>query len=142
MPPFRFRLQRILDWQQRASQMEEEKLRYRLAELAETRQSLAQLAELSAAAERDFVSQHSLAPADFRALAEFRRKTIAGRQALEREEVERQKAADEQRLKVLGERRRLRIFDKLRERALAEHTREASRQLEELGLESFLARRS
>jgi flagellar export protein FliJ len=136
---FRFRLQRILDWQQRVCQMEEEQLRQGLAGVAETQEKLAQLAAKSVAIEQEFLSQPRLAPADLKALAEFRRKTVTERRLLGNEEAARQAAVTVQREKLLAEKRALQVYEKLRERAHAEYALAADRELEALGLESYLS---
>ena len=103
MPRFRFRLQRILEWQQRVCQIEEEQLRQRLAEAAATQEKLAQLTAKSVAIEQEFLNQPRLAPADLKALAEFRRKTVAERRLLGNEQAARQAAVAEQREKLRAE---------------------------------------
>ena len=142
MQRFRFRLQRILDWQQRVCQVEEEQLRQRLAEAAETGEKLAQLAAGSVAIEQEFLSQPRLAPADLKALAEFRRKTVAERRVLGSEQAARQAAVTVQRDKLRAEKRTLQVYEKLRERAHVEYVLAVDRELEALGLESYLSTRS
>jgi hypothetical protein len=139
MAVFRFRLQRVLGWQERVCRMEDERLRQRFAELAATQERLAQLALSSARVERDLLAQRQMAAADLAALAEFRKHAASMRQALARERVERGKAIAAQQEKVRAERRKLKVLEKLRERAWSEHTREEERQLETLGLETHLA---
>jgi flagellar export protein FliJ len=136
---FRFRLQRILDWQQRVCQMEEEQLRQRLAEAAETQEKLSQLAASSVAIEQEFLNQPRLAPADLKALAEFRRKTVAERRRLGSEQATRQAAVTAQREKLRAGKRTLHVYEKLRERAHTEYALAADRELETLGLESYLS---
>lgn len=139
MQQFRFRLQRILQWQERTCRIEEDNLRERLAEVAETENKLARLVAERAAIEEEFSGQTAMAPSDLRALAVFRRKTILDQQALEQESRKRRSALDAQRQKLLAERRRLQMIEKLRSRALEEHTRAADRELEALSLESYLS---
>lgn len=139
MQQFRFRLQRILQWQERLCRIEEDKLRERLAEVAETENKLASLFAERAAIEEEFSAQTAMAPSDLRALAAFRRKTILDQQALEQESRKRRSALDAQRQKLLSERRRLQMIEKLRSRALEEHARGADRELEALSLESYLS---
>lgn len=139
MTRFRFRLQRILDWQQRVYQMEDEKLRQRLAEAAATQEKLAELAAKSLAIEQEFLHEPQIAAADLKALAEFRRKTNGERHRLGKDLAARQGAVAEQREKLLLEKRKLQVYERLRLKALAAHTQAADRELEALGLESFLA---
>jgi hypothetical protein len=136
---FRFRLQRILDWQRKVCQMEEEQLRQRLAEAAETHEKLAQLAVKSAAIEQECLNQERLAPADLKALAEFRRKTVTQRRLLGSEQAARQAAVTVQGDKLRTEKKTLQIYEKLRERGHSEYVLAADRELEALGLESYLS---
>jgi hypothetical protein len=136
---FRFRLQRVLEWQQKVSQAEEEKLRLRLLELANCQEKLAKLAARSVAMEHEFLEQRAMVPRDLKAFAEFRRSTVKERRELLREQEKREALLAEQRQKLLSERRKLQVFEKLRQRAWSEHTAEAERELEALGLESYLS---
>jgi flagellar export protein FliJ len=139
MQRFQFRLQRVLKWQERICRIEEEKLRQAAAEVAETDDKLVQLAEQRVSIELEFSNQALLAPPDLRALAEYRKKVVGDRQALEKERQTRLSAADTQRGKVLAERRKLEVIEKLRERALREYTQAADRELEALSHESYVA---
>jgi len=139
MQQFRFRLQRVLQWQERVCRLEEEKLRQSTALASQTEEKLAQLAAQRVAIEQEFSTQAVLAPADLQALGEFRRKAVAVREALEREQKARLAAVAVQREKLIAERRKMEIIEKLRERALQEHTRAADREAEALSHESYLA---
>lgn len=139
MQRFQFRLQRVLEWQERVCRLEEDKLRTCQAGAAETEERLARHAAECIAIEHEFSSQPALAPADLQALAAFRRKAVADVQVLEQERQSRQAALDAQRQKLLAERRRLHVIEKLRERALQEYTRAADRELEALSHESYLS---
>jgi len=139
MQRFQFRLERVLKWQERICRIEEEKLRQAAAEVAETDDKLVQLAAQRVSIELEFSNQALLAPPDLRALAEYRKKVVGDRQALEKERQTRLSAADTQRGKVLAERRKLEVIEKLRERALREYTQAADRELEALSHESYVA---
>ena len=139
MQRFQFRLARVLSWQERVCRLEEEKLRQAADQVAETDEKLAQLAAARASIEQEFSSQALLAPPDLRALAEFRKKVVGDRQSLEQERQTRMAAVEAQRGKVLAERRKLEVIEKLRERALQEYTRAADREMEALSHESYVA---
>jgi flagellar export protein FliJ len=139
MQRFQFRLQRVLHWQERVCRLEEDKLRTCLAEVAETEEKLARHAAECIVIEQEFSNQPALAPRDLQALAAFRHKAVTIVQLLEQERQRRQTALDAQRQKLLAERRRLQIIEKLRERALQEYTRAADRELEALSHESYLS---
>ena len=139
MQQFRFRLQRVLQWQERVCRLEEEKLRQSTALASQTEEKLAQLAAQRVAIEQEFSTQPILAPTDLQALGEYRRKAVTERQALELERGMRLAAVAAQRQKLIAERRKMEIIEKLRERALQEHTRAADREYEALSHESYLA---
>jgi flagellar export protein FliJ len=136
---FQFRLQRVLQWQERVCRIEEDKLRACMAAVEETGEKLERLAAERVAIEQEFSSQPALAPPDLQALAAFRHKTVLDRKALEQERQDREAALDSQRQKLLAERRRLQVIEKLRERALDEHTRAADKEMEALSQESYLS---
>ena len=129
----------MLSWQERVCRLEEEKLRQTTHEAAETDQRRAQLDALWVGIEQEFSGQALLAAPDLRALAEYRKKVVGDRQALEQERQTRMAAVQVQRGKVLAERRKLEVIAKLRERALQEYTRAADREMETLSPESYLA---
>jgi flagellar export protein FliJ len=139
MQRFRFRLQRVLDWQQRACHLEQEKLKRCLADVAETEEKLAQLDTRSIVIEQEFAQSRTIVPADLKALAEFRRKTAGDRNALGRERERQLGLLSAQRETFVSENRRLQMLEKLRERALEQHTLAADRELEALSLESYLS---
>ena len=139
MPPFRFRLQRVLDWQQKVCQAEEERLHLRLLDAAQCRENLAKLAARSVAMEHEFLDQRAMFPRELKAFAEFRRSTAKERLELTRELEKKDGLLAQQRQKLLAERRKLEVFERLRERAWKEHSVAADRELEALGLESYLS---
>ena len=139
MHRFQFRLQRVLQWQERVCHIEEDKLHTCLSDVAETEEKLARLAAERIAIEQEFSSQQALAAPDLSALAAFRHKAVLHRQALEHELQSRRTILDVQRQKLLAERRRLQVIEKLRERALQEYNRAVDKEVEALSYESYLS---
>jgi flagellar export protein FliJ len=139
MPPFRFRLRRVLQWQERVCRLEEERLRQLAAELAETDSKLDRLAAERVSIEQEFAGHSSLSPRDLQALAQYRRRAAAERLTLEQEREGRLAALAAQREKLLAERRKMQVIEKLRDRALQEYTRAADRELETVSYESYLS---
>jgi flagellar export protein FliJ len=137
--PFRFRLQRVLEWQQKICDTEEEQLKLERAQLGQVRQHMESLEGRTASIEQEFLSQASLSSSDVKAFAEFRTSTVRSRQVLLGEEKKQEAAVAAQLEKYLNERRRLETLEKLKSRALQEHTLEETRELEALGLESYLS---
>ncbi|PWT98255.1 MAG: hypothetical protein C5B51_29615 [Terriglobia bacterium] len=142
MQRFRFRLQRILEWQQRVYQTEQERFHQCLSRCVELDHAIAQLALRSGAIEHEFASQPRIDASGLQALGEFRKQTLVERRRLRQELAANQRAVSEQRAKLLAEKRRLQILERLRERARADHQVSVDRELEALGLESFLAAKS
>ena len=140
MQPFRFRLERVFDWQQTVCHLEEEKMRLCRFAIAETEEKLAQLKAGSLATEHELFKRPALSAADLKALAEFRLKVIKQGRALAAEKQARIQALETQTQKLLAERHRLRLTEKLRERALAEYTLAADRELETVALECHLSK--
>lgn len=139
MPPFRFRLQRVLQWQERICRLEEDKLRNCAADLAETDGKLARLAAERVSIEQEFAGHASLSPRDLQALAQYRRRAAIERLTVEQEREGRLVALAAQREKLLAERRKMQIIEKLRDRALQEHTRAVDREIETVSHESYLS---
>jgi hypothetical protein len=108
--------------------------------IAETEEKLAQLKAGSLATEHELFKRPAITAADLKALAEFRLKTIKLGRALAAEKQVRIQALEKQTQKLLAERHRLRLIEKLRERALAEYTLAADRELETLALECHLSK--
>jgi flagellar export protein FliJ len=136
---FEFRLQRVLQWQQKLCRVEEDKFRLCQSNLAEAEQKLVRLADERRAIEQEFSSHPNLSLVDLRALAAFRQKSVTDEQAFRRERENRGQALDAQRQRLIAARRRLELIEKLRERALDEYTRAADRELEALSHESYIS---
>jgi hypothetical protein len=140
MQPFRFRLERVFEWQQTVCRLEEEKTRLCRLSIAETEEKLAQLKADCLATEHELLKRPAMAAADLKALAEFRIKAIRRGRVLAAEKQTRVQALEKQTQKLLAERHRLRLIEKLRERALDEYTLASDRELETLALECHLSK--
>jgi regulator of replication initiation timing len=140
MQPFRFRLERVLEWQQTVCHLEEQKTRLCRLAIAETEERIAQLKADSLATEHELLRRPTIAATDLKALAEFRLKVVKLGRALAAEKQTRVQALEKQTQKLLEERHRLRLIEKLRERALDEYTRAADRELETVALECHLSK--
>jgi len=140
MQPFRFRLERVFEWQRTVCHLEEEKTRLCRFAIAETEEKLAQLKADSLATEHELLKLPAIAAADLKALAQYRLKVIKRGRALAGEKQTRVQALETQTQKLLAERHRLRLIEKLRERALDAYTLAADRELETLALECHLSK--
>ena len=140
MQPFRFRLERVFEWQRTVCHLEEEKTRLCQFAIAETEEKLAQLKADSLATEHELLKLPAIAAAELKALAHFRLKVVRQGRALAAEKQTRVQALETQTQKLLAQRHRLRLIEKLRERALDEYTLAADRELETLALECHLSK--
>ena len=140
MQPFRFRLERVFEWQQTVCRLEEEKARLCRFAITETEERIAQLKADCLATEHELLLHAALPAGELKALAEFRRKAIKRGRALAAEKQTRLQALEVQTQKLLAERNRLRLIEKLRERALGEYTLAADRELGTLALECHLSK--
>jgi hypothetical protein len=140
MTPFRFRLEKVLEW--RRLQLEQEELRFRqqTAALAALDRSRAELEAAGVRAEEQVREWMPLSGADLGALGAYREEVrrrerqIAG----QRRECVQAMAA---RQKVLLEaQRRCRLLERLKARRMEEWREGLDRELQELASESFLAR--
>jgi len=140
MQPFRFRLERVFEWQRTVCRLEEEKTRLCRFAIAETEENLARLKADSLATEHELLKRPAIAATDLKALAEFRLKVNRQGRVLAAEKQTHVLALERQTQKLLAERHRLRLIEKLRERALDEYTLASDRELETLALECHLSK--
>ncbi len=139
MRHFRFKLVRVLEWQQRVCQEEEEKLHAHQLALLQTDQHIEQAKADSTAAELDALTRSVMSASEIRALARYRTRVAADVRALARKRDEQQKAVNEQRQRVNAERQRAKTLERIRDRALEEHVVAADREMEAISLESYLS---
>jgi flagellar export protein FliJ len=139
MIPFRFPLQRVLDWRRTQLEMEEIKFKRQAAALAELDRARAELEAAGVKAEVQVRDWSPLAGRDLAALGSFRlyvktkEKDIAARRA------ECQQKLDAQQRVMLEARRRCRLLERLKERRFSEWDLAQNRELEQLATESYLA---
>jgi flagellar export protein FliJ len=139
MIPFRFRLQKVLDWRRTELEMEEIKFKRQSAALADLDRARAQLEAAGVKAEvqvRDWVP---LAGRDLAALGNFRLFVKLKERDIARRRVECRQKLDAQQRVMLEARRRCRLLERLKERRLSEWELAENRELEQLAAESHLA---
>jgi hypothetical protein len=140
MQPFRFRLQKVLEWYTHQYQMEERRLTVLLAALAESKAAIVSLRAERLSIERDMLARTAIPAADFAALGLYR---LGARQReLELNGVRERCAAevDAQRVKLQAAERRVRLLEKLRERRVGEYVYAETRELEELASDAFFSK--
>jgi hypothetical protein len=139
MPPFRFRLAKVLEWYSEQCRLEEDRLRERIAALNHIRAELARASAARLIVERDLLQTAVLPAAELLALARYRRRAIQDELRLGETRVRCERDVDKQLVVVQAARQRVRLIGKIRERKLTEHTIEVDRELEELAADAFRA---
>jgi hypothetical protein len=137
---FRFRLEQVLSWRRAASEMEEHKLRRLSFELDRTERARTQVALERTTAERGLLRESAVSGADLSAHAAYLAQLDRQERALHQRRQEQERLVSEQLQQLTEARRRLRLLEKLRVRALAEWQAAADREFEDLAAESHLAR--
>jgi len=140
MQRFRFRLERVLQWQLKICQLKENDVRLSLLAISDADQRIAQLRAASLAAEHDSLNPPALTSADLVALARFRIRVIRDHEALAALKLGLQQTLKQQRENLTAERRRLRQLEKLRARSLEDYASAANRESEQLATECHLSK--
>jgi hypothetical protein len=140
MTPFRFSLQRVLDWRRTQMELEEARLRQQAAAIADLDRARAELEAEGIAAEIAVREWSPLRGSELAALGSFRVgvRLKEGRIAALRAARERDLAG--QRQAMLEARRRYRLLERLRDRRLEEWRAAADKELEDFAAEGYLAR--
>jgi flagellar export protein FliJ len=137
MTAFRFRLERALEWYRNRCTAEENRLTACLASRQTVQESLARTRAEREGVDREMIARDSIAARDLAALGLYRLRIKQRIAQLEEDLAGRERAVSDQRKKVQLARRSVHLVEKLRERRLAEHVYEESRETENLAAESF-----
>jgi hypothetical protein len=140
MQAFRFRLQRVLDWQLKVCRIEEENVRLHRVAVADTESRMAQLRADLLSVEQEALGRSALLASELAALDRFRLMSLERARRLTAQRQEQLQQLERQLQKLMAERRRLELLGKFRERALTDYTVAAGRELEALALDNYLAR--
>lgn len=140
MQRFRFRLERVLQWQNNVCQLRENDVRLSLHAISDADQRIEQLRAASLAAEQDSLRHPALTSADLVALSRFRIRVIRDHATLAELRSKLLQTLQQQREVLTAERRRLRLLEKLRSRKLEEYAFETNRESEQLATECHLSR--
>ena len=139
MTPFRFHLEKVLEWRTTQLELEEARFKQAAAAVASLDRARAEIEATSVRAELEVRQWHEVAGRDLSALGDFRRHIQAQQRALSVRRAERQKALETQETAMLAARRRCRLLERLKERRRTEWQAGFDREVEELASESFLA---
>jgi len=140
MQAFQFPLRRALDWRKTQLDLEENKLRQLAARLDEINLAVVKLDLLKGRAETAVRQEAVVDAGDLWALAAYRQRLIAEKQALAERRAACERDMDAQRKRVREAQQQYRLLEKLEQRRREEWRLEAERELENLGGESFLSR--
>jgi hypothetical protein len=139
MPPFRFRLGKVLEWYRKQSELEGQRLCVCAERSARAKAEIGSYRRDVLARRTEIIRSSSPQPLELAALGPFlhaaKQRELLLREKCQKAEMDLEK----QRGVSLAAQRRLLLFEKLRDRQLTEHDYEASRELEELASESYLA---
>ncbi|HUI53648.1 MAG TPA: hypothetical protein VLY04_01665 [Bryobacteraceae bacterium] len=140
MTPFRFPLQKALDWRRTQLELEEARFKQQAAALADLDRERAELEASGIRAEVEVRHWQPLNGRDLAALGGFRLQVKQRQAHLAARRAECQRDLDARHAAMLEARRRCRLLERLKERRLAEWQAARDRELEELASESYLAR--
>jgi flagellar export protein FliJ len=140
MKPFRFPLERVLEWRRGEFETEQAALRLLHAEREGTAARRRTLAESLERERRMLVSPGDVSGETLAALEAYR--DWVRRETLRLEDRIRQldRRIAEQRGRVIEAQRKVKLLERLREKALRQWTAEVNREIESFAAEAFLAR--
>jgi hypothetical protein len=140
MQRFRFRLDRVLDWYRKKSQMEESRLAVCLDRVRDAERKIDRLRTEREAIEGELLGRSAIPAADFLNLSCYRLRANQEETSLAEERRERLASTAEQRVRVQRAQQRVKLLEKVRARRLEEHTAAAAYELEKLAADAYLAR--
>jgi len=139
MIPFRFRLEKVLDWRRARLELEEMNYRRHAAILAEVDRQDAEVQSAAQTAEQRVREWTPVAGFELDALDAFRLHAQRKRKDLAANRAEALRRLAAQQAVMLEARRNLRLLERLKERRLAEWRAALDKETEETAAESYLA---
>ena len=140
MTRFQFRLDSVLAWRRAQLEAEEFKLRQLLDGLVRIERAAGELEAVRLSEERRVIGAGTVTGAELWSLAAWREAARVQAGALAREREVRLREIAGQRERIAVARQRCRLLERLREKRLAEWSREIERQLDAFASEAYLAR--
>ncbi|MFN7993854.1 MAG: flagellar FliJ family protein [Bryobacteraceae bacterium] len=140
MPTFRFRLEKVLQWQEKQRQMEEMRIRKLSQDLEQNKSAFARLQADRVAIEQQVLCGKQVSPADLVALGSFRIRMEKQATDLRQRRDECERQLNERRAEWFEMRRKCRLYEKLKARRQKEFDAEADRESERFATENYLAR--
>jgi hypothetical protein len=139
VPPFRFRLGRVLDWYGKTSRIEESRLHLCAEQVARARTELESHRQQVVDHQNELIGSPALHASHLAALDSFRRGAKKRDNALAARLTESERGLARQRSVTQAAQTRFRLVEKLRERSFSEYVLESNRELEQLASETHLA---
>jgi hypothetical protein len=136
---FRFRLLRVLEWYDRQYQMEASRLRQCMERAANAHLELARHRELRLASESQLLRLELLQGDDLRAREPYRKRSMLQETLLIGNCRDMDRDLEMQKSATLAAQRKVRLVEKLRDRKYDEFNYLASRDLEQVAADSWLA---
>jgi hypothetical protein len=140
MGPFRFRLARVMDWYEKQSHLEAERLRMCGEQVVRLQGEIEQHKKDVLSHQMELLAKPNPEAHELAALGPFQRGARRQEHRLRLKLQQGEEATEKQREISQAAQRRLRLVEKLRERRLAEHEYLFDRELEEIASEAYLAR--
>jgi flagellar biosynthesis chaperone FliJ len=137
--PFRFRLERVLEWERKNLDREKTLTAECHRLVAEVRDAVARLHAEHLLIEREWLEKKAIPGADAASLGRYRLGVRKTERTLLTEQEIRERNLYQQTAKMLKVQRKVRILENLRSRKLGEYTYLVDRELEQLATESHLA---
>lgn len=140
MKPFRFSLERVLEWRREELEKEETALRALSAERERLQARRRMIEESLEAEQRALIRSASVSSQTLAALESWKGWVRAEIRRLDHHAQELERRITTQRLRVLEAQRRVKLLERLREKARRRWTAEWNRELENFAAEAYLAR--
>jgi len=140
MTPFRFPLERVLDWRRLQMRAEEEKLAALQHRLDLMNRRMSSLIAAEQKCEWGLRKQACLDGAELQALAAFQSQAKKQREGLALEQRQCEKQIEAQRARLVKSRKDYRILEKLKERRHQAWSYEADREVENTAAEAHIAK--
>lgn len=137
--PFRFRLERVLEWERKNLDREKRITAECQGHLAEVREAIARLHAEHLMIEREWLDKKAIAGSDAASLGRYRLGVRKAERTLFTEQERRERDLHQQTAKMLEVQRKVRVLENLRGRKLREYTYVLDRELEQVAAESHLA---
>jgi flagellar export protein FliJ len=138
--PFRFPLDRVLDWRRIQMRAEEEKLAIEQQKLDQVTQRIQTLASAEMRSEWDVRKLETAGAGDLRALSAFQTRARKMNEALIAEKQKCEKQIVAQRARLIKARKDFRILEKLKERRHKTWMYLSEREIENIAAEAHLSR--